>query len=524
MTKKTDTFWYTDGKGKTQINYTQLYRFLNNKGIWQVNLSDSWFKVEIINKIITEVDDTYISQLIMKHIRELDEDSLEKDKIEEALRKCHSAIVSKNQLKLLDTKEITFKKDTKEECNLYYTNQWLDIKADKVDGYDFSYLDDNVWSKKKLGRNINLLDSTRAELLKDCEFAQFLWNISNKDQQRYDGVCSMLGYLIHEFKDPKTVKAVVFMDEKISDHPNGRTGKGIIRTALEKMKEVLVQDGKSFKHDQFCFQDVKHSTSILVFEDVPRKFDPEKLFSIQTDGLSVVRKGEGRFRIDKESAPKILINTNYVLRGEGGSNEARRCIFELSEHYSVKHTPYDEFGHNLFTEWDDKQWNLFDNFMIKCIQLFLEKGIMEVKGVNIEQKKITSITCSEFVEFIADYRPNKMYNRNELMRLFEEMNPELKSVSWFTNYKFCKWIRSYASHKGHEYKEERGNGKRTSDTWFGYFKDVDLNEEQQKEVDKVKLALLSATTEPEAEIVGDIETRDRLQDLKDKIKKKQVAA
>lgn len=484
--KNLTQFWYEDDKEKMKISLTKTYRFLDEMGINLLRINDSWLMIETKDNVVREVDETYIAQLLLRHIRQSNLNKWAKDKVEDALRGKNRIIVAKDQLMLLDQKEVEFKRDGEKNCYLYYQNQWLDINDSEIISREYSSLDSNVWESQLLNRKIDLLDIGRNELLEESEFGQFLWNVCSQNQERFDGLCSLIGYLLHQYKDPSEAVAVVFMDEKISDNPEGRTGKGIVMNALGYIREVARQEGKNFKFGgRYTYQDIRLSTSILAFDDVRENFDFEKLFSVITEGIDVERRWAHKLRIEQKDSPKVLITTNYVLKGDGGSHIGRRKEFEFSQYYDIDNTPKDEFGHNFFLDWDEKQWNLFDNFMVKCIQLFLEKGILDVEAVNVKQKRITSTTCPEFIEFIANYKLNKKYNRNEAMRLFEEMYPEISNEKWYTNRQFVKWLKAYAEHNGYKYSSDRMT---KGESTFIFHQDISTEEIDEK-VKEVKRKL-----------------------------------
>ena len=71
----------------------------------------------------------------------------------------------------------------------------------------------------------------------------------------------------------------------------GGTGKGIFMNALSQMKKVVTIDGKSFAFERsFAYQLVSADTQILVFDDVKKYFDFERLFSVVTEGLTLEKK------------------------------------------------------------------------------------------------------------------------------------------------------------------------------------------------------------------------------------------
>lgn len=477
-------FWYEDDKGRMQVSLTKVSRFLNQIGINLIRINDSWMYIETKDNVIREVDETYISQCLLKEVKQSDLSNFEKDKVEDALRGKNKLIIAKDQLMLLEQKEIDLKRDEEDNSYIYYQNKWIEITSSNVQSNDYALLDCNIWESQILDRSIELIEATRGELLKGCEFAQFLWNVCNQERARFDSLCSLIGYLLHQYKNPSEAIAAVFMDEKISDNPEGRTGKGIVMNALGYMREMATQDGKNFKFGgRYTYQNVKLSTSILTFDDVRENFDFDKLFSVITDGMDVDRRWAHQLRIEKENSPKVLIITNFVIKGNGSSHIGRRKEFEFSPHYNLDHKPIDEFGHNFFIDWDDEQWNLFDNFMIRCIQSFLESGIIDVKSINIERKRIESETCPEFVEFIKSYQTNKPHDRKRAMDLFEQSYLEVSREKWYTNRQFIKWLEIYARHKGYEYSSKRLTGGGST---FKFDDPTSYTEEIKKKPESIK--------------------------------------
>jgi len=44
-------------------------------------------------------------------------------------------------------------------------------------------------------------------------------------------------------------------------------------------------------------------------------------------------------------------------------NKDLQALIAFSDYYNESLKPVQEFGVNFFNEWDEKQWNLFYNFM-----------------------------------------------------------------------------------------------------------------------------------------------------------------
>ena len=81
-------------------------------------------------------------------------------------------------------------------------------------------------------------------------------------------------------------------------------------------------------------------------------------------------------------SPKISITTNYTVKGEGSSHLRRVFEVEMAGYFNDKNTPEDEFGHLLFSDWNDEEWSKFDNFMLRCVQYYLNNGLVESKTIT----------------------------------------------------------------------------------------------------------------------------------------------
>ena len=111
-------------------------------------------------------------------------------------------------------------------------------------------------------------------------------------------------------------------------------------------------------------------TKIVLFDDVHRKFDFEKLFPVITEGIQVERKYKNRITIPYSDSPKVLITTNYALNGTGSSFRRRLYEFQLSQFFNDENTPFRKFGRVFFEGWDVDQWNMFypENYKAQIIQ------------------------------------------------------------------------------------------------------------------------------------------------------------
>ena len=53
----------------------------------------------------------------------------------------------------------------------------------------------------------------------------------------------------------------------------------------------------------------------------------------------------------------------------------------------------------MFVEWNDNEWCQFDNYMIKCLQLYLEKGLLKSEFINLKTRTLVADTSHAFIEW-----------------------------------------------------------------------------------------------------------------------------
>jgi hypothetical protein len=276
---------------------------------------------------------------------------------------------------------------------------------------------------------------------------------------------STIGFMMHAHKSLSFCPAVILNDEVISDNPEGGTGKGLFMSALGQMKKVVTIDGKSFTFERsFAYQLVSADTQILVFDDVKKYFDFERLFSLITEGLTLEKKNKDAIKIPFSKSPKIAITTNYAIKGAGNSFARRKWELELHQHYNKNLSPLDDFGKLMFSDWNDDEWCEFDNYMIGCVKSYLVTGLVKSKFVNLKIRQLSAETCHDFIEWcgLIDHQENRFLEHGKRLRLndlyedFVDNYPDYGPRSRMTvsRQKFWKWIVSYAMYTSSRAPEE----------------------------------------------------------------------
>jgi hypothetical protein len=444
-------FWTKSDKGVVKIVHVEFKRFLEDNGFSKFcpEGSKNYVFVRKESYLISHTSEKEIKDFVLSHLLTLDDLSIY-NYFADSVR-----LFREEFLTLLETIDIFFTEDTKSTAYLYYTNCAVEIKKNNVKTMEYADLGGYVWKDHIIDRNFKICD------VGNCTYQTFIKNIcgGEKEEKRIKTMESTIGFLLHAHKNLSYCPAVILNDEVITDNPEGGTGKGIFMNAVSHMKKVVTIDGKSFAFEKsFAYQLVSADTQILVFDDVKKYFDFERLFSVVTEGMTLEKKNKDAIKIPFSKSPKISITTNYAIKGSGNSFARRKWEVELSQHYNKNHTPIDEFGKLMFGEWDDEEWCQFDNYMIQNLQLYLGYGLLKSHSVNQKIRNLGADTSHEFIEWCGLIegementlvsKGRKSYKQNLYMEFtseYPDYGPKAKMS--ITRNRFYKWLVSYANYK-----------------------------------------------------------------------------
>ena len=452
-----DKFWYTSKeKGTITISYRELCDFLYSKGFGIYKDGGNRLLVRVQDNIVEECSSNDVKDFVFNHVSDLiqryPDHKLELYNVIEKLRRSISSLFSADQLDALGTLQLNFLKDEKNSSYLYFSNGCVVITKSQTQLIPYGDLIGNIWKNQIIDKAIDLENPAGYGT---SDFYDFILKITKSDEVRLSSLKSIFGYAIHQYNDVSNSKAVVLCDEQLSDNPCGGTGKGICVNAIAQLKNKVTIDGKRVSFgNQFLYQNVKPDTGLLFFDDVERDFDFEKLFSQMTEGLTIDRKYRDSIHIPFEDCPKIVITTNYALKGDGPSHERRKVEFELAPYFSDKRSPADEYGKQFFREWDGDQWNQFYLLMIDCVQGFLKDGLVKAPKINIGLKKLIQEVDPEFMEFMAEVNLTGRVETKGLKAQYD------KAIGLFgpNQRKFNSWVKKFCEAKEIEVNTCNSNG------------------------------------------------------------------
>ena len=461
------SFWTKTEKGVIKIVPILFKQFLEDNGFYKYcpEGSKNYVFVKVTNNLIDHTTEKEIKDFILNYLIDFDDTSIY-NYFADSVRYFREEFLT-----LLNTIDIYFIEDTKSTSYLYYKNCAVKITKDSVETIDYLDLGGYVWKDHVIDRKFTMCEYDGSMYMK------FISRICGDNKSRVKTMESTIGFLMHGYKNLSYCPAVILNDEVISDNPEGGTGKGLFMNALSQMKKLVVIDGKAFAFEKsFPYQTVSADTQVLCFDDVKKHFDFERLFSVVTEGLTLEKKNKDAIKIPFSKSPKIAITTNYAIKGSGNSFARRKWEIELHQHYNKSFTPLDEFGKHFFADWHDDDWCMFDNYMVSCLMLYLENGLIKSRFVNLKIRQLSAETSHDFIEWcgLVDGNPsNQLLTIGEkLMKqdLYHEFISEYpdygpKAKMTISRTRFYKWLAAYGLHTTGKVPEE---GRDPNGRWIRF--------------------------------------------------------
>jgi len=461
------SFWTKTEKGVIKIVPILFKQFLEDNGFYKYcpEGSKNYVFVKVTNNLIDHTTEKEIKDFILNYLIDFDDTSIY-NYFADSVRYFREEFLT-----LLNTIDIYFIEDTKSTSYLYYKNCAVKITKDSVETIDYLDLGGYVWKDHVIDRKFTMCEYDGSMYMK------FISRICGDKKSRVKTMETTIGFLMHGYKNLSYCPAVILNDEVISDNPEGGTGKGLFMNALSQMKKLVVIDGKAFAFEKsFPYQTVSADTQVLCFDDVKKHFDFERLFSVVTEGLTLEKKNKDAIKIPFSKSPKIAITTNYAIKGSGNSFARRKWEIELHQHYNKSFTPLDEFGKHFFADWDDDDWCMFDNYMVSCLMLYLENGLIKSRFVNLKIRQLSAETSHDFIEWcgLVDGNPSnqlltigqklmKQDLYHEFISEYPDYGPKAKMT--ISRTRFYKWLAAYGLHTTGQVPEE---GRDPNGRWIRF--------------------------------------------------------
>ena len=461
-------FWEYVKIGKREvinIKATSLLYFLRLSGFyrWQDPYSLRWSYVQIKGNEVTEKDANEIKDFIRYEIkrRHLPTEVLESFIL--------SAKTNKTVLDNLETAKLNFTENSGQKV-LHFKNGDFSIGKDSF--CKLSQSPTHYWASKVIPHNISRINScyeynreTNTIIFKShpskvyryltntCrvhwreeyedkatgnriedgvyadKFKFSLYGNRLTSQQQQEQVLHMLnkmyvyGYLLYGMKTDSHAYAIWAMENQDSEvnYCSGGSGKTLFYRCLEKLGflKMVTLDGRNpmlFNNNHYM-ERVDYKTDLIHFEDTGVDFKFQVIYGIIDSGVTINRKNEGSYAIPYQSAPNLVICSNFAPPDNNPSTRRRiiPIIFSDYYHYKVDNAYLetrqvkDDFGgYDLFnSRYSEDDYNADCNFMIDCLQLFLtmkaENQVCQPPLMNYEKRIHHQLLGDALLEYYDEY-------------------------------------------------------------------------------------------------------------------------
>jgi hypothetical protein len=453
-------FWevYETKKGKQinlLLNRFNIFLFENGFHLYFYDSTSGIYRIiHQADGFCYEATSEYIKKYIKQYVYSLPDkfDGISADELLEVIMRSKNLF---NDFEWLDVKDIDLLKDNEREAFIPFKNGIVKINKEGAKLCTYGEFGKVVWKSQVIDFDITVDNDFDFAL---TEFYRFIEKICGGNMERVQYLCTLIGYLLHQYKDPSKPFAVVLAEETEDEKNGGGTGKGIVVKALSYMSKLVRVDGKNFKvGDTFANQRIGLDTKIVAYEDMRKNVDFEGFYPTITEGMTVEKKNKDQLFIDYKDSAKILFTTNYTIPSTGNHAKRRQKVFEFGNFFSSDNTPLDFFGHKLFDDWDSGEWNRFYNLMFTCIALYLGNGVIEQKNsVSLYRKHIKLNYGEEFLAYwddltntpLAIFEPfNKMYTDFLNMNDFDKKD--------YSSKRFSKALEDCCEKFGYKYEKKR---------------------------------------------------------------------
>jgi len=527
--------WFSHN-GKIVITYDMVIEFLKRKGFGVLDKSQM---IQIENNLIVSSDKDDVTAFIYDHFMGFDESDFsdlsklgvvksEKEILDDdgnvtdlkiiyfTKSEVESAIIrfggfSKEKRyyinKYRSDKKI-FKKELKKKVpNLYEIPIFSDnenevftffdngvVKTDKTGsklvGYDV--LDDGyIWDSRILTNidGVNI-DTKRKGIFEDFVEKSMMDKIDGKwviNEKEYESLRTIIGYLISNYTNDGLTPCPIFVDrESDGFSAEGGNGKSLVMRSIREWKKDYCIGGRGIDpmSSRFLFSGVQLDTGFVWIDDAEKDFDFQRLYCFTTGDMEIERKGKDRINIPMDTKPKMGITTNYILPDTDGSTQRRQYIVEFGSYWHDKKEqniqPSDIYKRKFFGHsFTDEDWMDFYNFGFRCIQEFLQKGVVQSDHQSYKEKQLISQiegagnnegVCEWIQRYITD---NESQLKSNDGILYEEIFSDFQNEFEFdilenwSSTRFKKSIFDICQEMGWEYNPHKSHrGKNLSDRKF----------------------------------------------------------
>lgn len=461
------------------ILQTGILALMRQMGFRRFDDGESFIIVRIEHNVIEHIPIFKLREQIVRYFMALPDDidaTVPREHLVEKLHRSLGTLTTDEKLALLvpmdDQEPIKIVEDTINSAYYFYQNGFVEVTKSGYSLRPYTELPGMVWKDQIIARDFTGMKASEVE---SGVYWKFMNNVAGNargdNQERFISLVTITGYNLHRFFSTK-LRCTIFIDSRVSDDPDGRSGKSLHCKAIGKVlnadpqngRQMITLDGKGYDpQNRFKYDQLHVSTRVVLFDDVKRGFVLEDMFNIIVDGFIRERKGD---QFKARIFAKIIFTLNYTIAIRGGSARDRVIEYEFADYYSSSFTPEQEFEQWFFRDWDTDEWNKFDNLMMMCVVDYLKMGVVMPDTLNLDVRKLRDETAQEFINFMEDLQieHEKPYNKKELWGKFVDVGDDgkarYKDFHWLKQREFTNWLRRWATYRPEVagYREHRSSG------------------------------------------------------------------
>lgn len=269
------------------------------------------------------------------------------------------------------------------------------------------------------------------------------------------------GYLLHRYKDSNRPWCVFAMDNKPSEEgeSHGGTGKSIAFKSLSYFMNTVNLDGRNRRltDNPFIYERVTEHTDYILIDDADQYLNFSFFFAPLTGNLTINPKFGKQFSLPFSKVPKFAITSNFTLRNLDPSTERRLLYTVFSDYYhyntnneyNENRSPKDDFGKNLFQDFNETEWNLFFNTAAYCCSTYLNYPKIEPPLNNVLKRNLITEMGAVFLDWAEVYfnadRLNTLIVKKEAFDDFVKGN----NIKHQTPQNFAKRVAAFCRYKNY---------------------------------------------------------------------------
>ncbi len=513
---KGEQYWYhqdTKFGPLLKFDYLNITIFLRRCGFWRQRMGLNKYRlIRVQDNIVTEIDPDVVQEFVYDFTLKIEE-----LQVLRMLMQGGTAYFGADKLKnlsfyvppfvspvrgeqILVFRNDTFWRITAKEITVHKHSElpgavWkqdiIDITPTNTKEFTPSYIPDFITISEDKNSNIPYLVEFKVDDSDICNFiartSDIHWRdarktktgfpegadqLEDKDLVRINTLMTCMidkilatGYCVSDFMDPATMRAIVCMDahESKGGKSEGGTGKSLWAYQFKYLFPVHNINGKQARlsEDNFLYDGVDERTRMIKVDDCRRTTDFESFFSFITGGLTVNSKGVSKNFV---GYVRWIFTTNFSIRGEDRSHLRRQFNIAFGDYFNQERDPISEFGHALFDEWDDKQWNYWCNWIASALQFHMRLGLKAyAPDADIRRRRLRDMITEVWLDFFETYfytgsdYINRRFDIDKLLEVFLRKNPSQKNFPVKTIFK--ERIDWYCKYAGFQYNKPK-NGER----------------------------------------------------------------